>query len=146
MKIIKTIAILSLTVLFTSSCKNQTQTTENNKGEKNEISETMNTIKIKADMDIDVNQIFPRIKANYEHTIYKNDSNEKFLGNSNNKLDLPEKFTPITVELFEDIKLTFIANKGGNYQMLQQEVLLNGEVEPNNIYTNLAWSGLHLIL
>ena len=128
MRIIKPIVILSLSVLFITSCKNKTQTTENNKDKKTKINETLNTIKIKPEMDIEIDRIFPRIKANYGHIIYKNDSGEKFLGNPDSKLDLPKKFTPITVELFEDINLTFIADKGGNYQMLQQEVF---DLNPN---------------
>lgn len=129
MKINKLVAIFSLTILLTTSCKNKTQTKENNKVAIIDSREMKNMIKIKSDMNIDINRIFPRIKANYGHAIYKNDSSKKFLGNSDFKLDLPKKFTPINVELFEDINLTFIADKGGSYQMLQQEVFdLNPDI------------------
>ena len=82
----------------------------------------MNTIKIKENMEVNTDKIFPRIKANYGHDIYKKDNGGKFMGNSGNKIDLPKRFTPISINLFEDINLTFIADKGGYYQMIQNEV------------------------
>lgn len=102
----------------------------------NEISESIDSvkyenvekIKIKKDMAINTNKIFPRLKANYGHEMYKSDLGKKFMGNSEIKLDIPEKFIPINENIFEDIMMSFIADNGLSYVMLQNEFL---ELNPN---------------
>lgn len=139
MKTIKHLTLLLIIILFNISCKDKPESKKNNEEKITTINENMNTIKIKPNMEINSDRIFPRIKANYGHSIYKDDSGQKFLGNTENKIDLPEKFTPITVELFEDINLTFIADNGGNYQMLQQEVF---DLNPNLTIDSLKTSSI----
>ena len=76
-------------------------------------------------MSNNMNKIFPRLKANYGLEIYRNDIGKKFIGKMNLDIDVPDKFTPISDAIFEDILMTFIVDNGSSYIMLQKEFLEN---------------------
>ena len=89
-------------------------------------------IKIKENLSVDESRIFPRLKANYGHEIYKND---KKRSDTKESFKLPEKYQPITINLFDDINLTFIADTGPQYVMLQQDFFdLNPEIDKDKLY------------
>ena len=71
-------------------------------------------------MSNNMNKIFPRLKANYGLEIYRNDIGKKFIGKMNLDIDVPDKFTPISDAIFEDILMTFIVDNGSSYIMLQK--------------------------
>jgi len=129
--------ILIFIISFNLSCSNE-KTISDSKKEINQKSDKI-MIKIKENISVDKSRIFPRLKANYGHKIYEND---KKRSNTNKNLSLPEKYKPISINLFEDINLTFIADVGNQYVMLQQEFFdLNPEIKKDSLYI-LAVSNL----
>ena len=68
-------------------------------------------------------KILPRIKADYSHDIYANDSG-KFLGNPMpGNLKIPEKFLPIIASLTADLSLLFAIDTGDQYTIINNEFL-----------------------
>jgi hypothetical protein len=71
-------------------------------------------------------KIFPRMKVDYSHEIYKSDNGKPFRGNDlPDGMELPEDSLPIAKKLYEDLILCFAEDKGTHYEILQQKVLKN---------------------
>lgn len=132
----KMIIILFSIILLNTSCSNEKKTSKTEKvitKEKYQKQKNLNLMKIKENISVNNTRIFPRLKANYGHEIYQNDNTRNA---TKEKLSLPDKFKPISMNLFEDINLTFIADRGNEYVMLQQEFYKhNPKVNKDSLFT-----------
>jgi|GEM_PF-2907859 len=68
--------------------------------------------------------IFPRIKADYSHEIYREDGSKAFTGSPlPDGMNISEDQMPIVKKLYADLMLYFVVDRGNSYEVLQNEIL-----------------------
>lgn len=74
---------------------------------------------------MNIEKVLPRIKVNYAHKIYEEDSLTSIKGNPlPEDVEIPEEQLPLTKNLYEDLLLWFALDMEDRYEVLQNDVLI----------------------